>query len=192
MQVKGTAFLARKALLGEQIGEDVWNAFVAEIGETIPIFADPIVAVTNIPVHDFLAFTDALVERFFDGDPQAHWRLGVASADWALTDGPYAVFFETRDIAGFLRTGPHLWRAYYSAGVFAGTLDQARGIVDVKITGLDVKHVHFELNVMGYIKRGLELVGAKVKEVQPVLGFSQGDPEVHYRFVLEQQEDDRF
>ena len=44
MQVKGTAFLARKALLGEQLGEDVWDAFVAEIGETIPIFANPILA----------------------------------------------------------------------------------------------------------------------------------------------------
>ena len=44
MQVKGTGLLARKGLLGGQLGEDGWDAFVAEIGETIPIFANPILA----------------------------------------------------------------------------------------------------------------------------------------------------
>ena len=55
---------------------------------------------------------------------------------------------------------------------------------DEKLTGVPIKHVHFEFTVMGYVKRGLELIGTTIESTQAVTGFSTGEQDVHYRFTV--------
>jgi hypothetical protein len=48
------------------------------------------------------------------------------------------------------------------------------------------RHVYFEFNPLGYLRRGLALTGATVLETECVKGYSRGDAEVHYRFVVQE------
>lgn len=184
MFVKGTAFIARRALITERIGESAFDRFVEEVKDDIPTFATPILPSTQIPADDFLAFNDRVVARFFRDDARMHWTFGEKSADWAFSKGPYKAFFQSRDYRRFVASGQALWKAYYSDGDFHVDLSEDGHVVDVTLTS-PVCHVHFEYSVMAYVKRGLELTGANVSHHQALRGFSLGHADVHYRFFIE-------
>ena len=181
MEVKGTAFVARRAYLIATFGEDAWSEFFDSWLGANPDFEPDIIPVSVLPVRDFLRFNEEVIEHFYDGDVRTHWRLGEASAEWALREGPYKSFFQSNNTADFLRTAPSLWKAYYSAGSFSAEL--AGTIVDAFIE-VPEHHIHFELNVMGYLHRALELTGAEVLGYDAIEGFTKGDARVHYRFRL--------
>ncbi len=183
VEVKGTAFLARRAFLVGAFGQDAWDAFFDTWRANEPAFADDIIAVTSLPVEPFLRLNDAVVDEFYDGEAQTHWLFGQASAEWALREGPYKAFFRSGAVANFLRTSPTLWRAYYSAGSFRVDWNADTRIADAHIE-VSTPHVHFEFNVMGYLSRAIELTGETVVRQDVVAGFSRGDSHVHYRFQL--------
>ena len=99
MDVKGTAFLARKVMLIEEIGEERFNQLVSEMARKEPIFSHPIHATTLIPLRVFVAFNDALIDELYGGDRSAYLRFGEKSAEYALTIGPYKRIRETNSIA---------------------------------------------------------------------------------------------
>ncbi len=184
MRVKGTAIVARRQTVMAEFGAEAWDAFWRDFTDThAPELAHGVLPTATVPAETFLALSDALVERFYAGDPRAYWRFGVESASWALVDGPYANFVGTRDVASFLEVAPALWRAYYSAGAFTAKLAEDRRLVRARIES-PVRHVHFEFSVMGFVERALTLVGADVMGHEVVRGFSRGDDHVHYRFEL--------
>jgi len=183
MKVKGTALIARHQTIAREFGEDAWSEFFDEFVEGAPILAGGVLPISSIPVDTFLAFSDALVKRFYAGDAKVHWRFGVDSADWALTRGPYSNFRGSRDVAAFLAVAPALWHAYYSAGRFEAGVEDAGTHAWAQIES-PVRHLHFEYSVMGFVQRALELVGGQVQGHEAVRGFSRGDRDVYYRFEL--------
>lgn len=182
MNVKGTALIARKQTVEAEFGEEAWQAFFAKIVETDPML-DGVLPITSIPVASFLAFSDALVEAFYRGDQKVHWRFGEDSAEWALTNGPYAHFRVSRDVPAFLRATPMLWKAYYSEGSFEASMDPEGKYVRAHIE-CPVRHLHFEYSVMGFTARALKLVGVKARSHYVERGFAQRDRDVLYRFRL--------
>ena len=183
--VKGTAFVARRAYLVGAFGREAFDAFFDPWRAAEPDFALEILPISTIPVQAFLRFADAVVDHFFDGDAESHWTLGRASAEWALREGPYKAFFRTQNYVDFLRTAPTLWKAYYSEGRFEASFDEATRTVDARIElPVQHKHLHFERNVMGYLRGALELIGATVETTVAVESYERGDDRVHYRFVL--------
>lgn len=185
MHVKGTAFVARRSFLISEFGQDAFDTFFAAWRADEPEFADEIIPISTIEVSAFLRFADAVVKHFFDGRSATHWKLGRASAEWALREGPYKAFFQTQNYSDFLRTAPALWKAYYSEGKFEATWDEKERRVDAVIElPVEHKHPHFELNVMGYLHRALELIGAKVSDSDSIESFLEGDDRVHYMFLI--------
>ncbi len=186
MDVKGTAFIARRAYLVATHGQEAFDAFAQAWGKSEPDFVLDVLPTTAIPSDLFLRFNDAVIDHFYEGKVSTHWEFGRASAEWALRQGPYKAFFKSKRIEDFLRTAASLWRAYYSEGTFEAKLDPATYVVHayIEVPAPDA-HVHFELNVMGYLHRALELTGAVVKSYRALEGFSRGDGSVHYAFTLE-------
>jgi len=182
MNIKGTAFIARRSMLVGRIGQEAWDKFFAEVQNEIPCFVEPVVASSKIPIEDFLKFNELAVAQFFQGNPRIYWTFGEKSAEWALSEGPYKSFFQSRDVRSFIGASPALWKAYYDEGDFSGYVDE--GVVDLFLKKVPVKHVHFEFTVMGYAKRGLELIGTTVTKYEALKGYSLGDDEVHYRFMV--------
>ena len=180
MDVKGVAFLARQSLVVKQHGEAAWRAFLTDFARREPVFAQPVMPISRIPAPAFIAFNDALLAHFEGGDPQAYWRYGEASGRYALVEGQLKGMFGPGEFRRFLQFSPAIWRGYFTAGELRVQLKDAE-TTDLHIVGVPHPHVYFEYAVMGFAKAGLELLSPKALQVERLGGFSQGDPEVHYR-----------
>jgi len=186
MHIIGRAWLARRRLVVEKIGDQEWQRFVQELAAEQPAFADPIDDDTKIPIEPFLAFCDRLVERYYEGDERAHWDFGEASARLAFgPGGPLERLLESQAVEEFLHTVPALWNAYYDQGrVLVDWIDSLR-VGDVRLVEVPLHHVHFEYSVMGYLCQSLDLLGAKVGLMRTLSCFAAGDPEVHYQLHID-------
>ncbi|MFT3771469.1 MAG: hypothetical protein QM820_39140 [Minicystis sp.] len=184
MEIKGTAFLARKAMLAQEFGDARASAFLEAYAREDPFFARMILATSTIPIDRFIAFNEAMVRDLYGGDQQSYFRFGVKSADWALTAGPYKHLRATKSLVQFAESGRLLYQNYYSEGRAETTIDG--NVIDLRLLGIPAgcRHVYFELAIVGYFHRGLELVGARAVKHRRVRGFSTGDAEVHYQYTM--------
>jgi hypothetical protein len=185
MDVKGTAFLARKAMLIQEIGETRFAAFLAAYALEDPYFEHAILATTAVPIEKFIAFNDAMVRDLYGGDTTSYFRFGEKSAEWALTVGPYKNLRESKSLEKFAEMGRLLYQNYFSNGR-AETWIVSDNSVELRIVGVpaEYRHLYFEYAIVAYFKRGLELVGAKQVKMKRISGFSVGHAEVHYKYVL--------
>jgi hypothetical protein len=185
MEVKGTAFLARKMMLCQEIGEARTHELLDAYRRANPDFPDSVLATTTMPIEVFLAFNEMLVREIYDGDDQSYWRFGEKSAEWGLTAGPYKNLRASKSVAQFAETARFIYASYFSEGRAEGTV--ADKGVDLRLLGIPAphRHVYLEYGIVGYFKRGLELVGARSVTAQRVLGFSMGSADVHYHYTLD-------
>jgi hypothetical protein len=183
MEVKGTAYLARKAMLVAEFGEQRFRDLVDSVAKKHPVFNTPILATSAIDIRAFLDFNDAIVSTFYHGDTRSFWTFGEKSADWALTQGPYKHLLTSKSVTEFGDSATRIYRNYFNEGTASSEV--AAGRVDLTLTGVPAgcRHVYFEYSIFGYFKRGLELVGAKDLKLERIKGFSKGDPIVHYRYT---------
>lgn len=183
MRVKGTAYHARLNLLKHKLGEDGVAQFVERYREAHPEFPKSVLPTSQIPAQDFLRFNDAIVDDVYAGDTQSLWELGETSAEWSLTDGPYRSLLQGRDISRFAAMAPVMWSNFFDTGRARSETHQDR--IELWIEGVpaDVRHLYFEYSVVGYFRRGLEMLGATVRMTR-LAGFSAGDEYVHYRLKL--------
>jgi hypothetical protein len=179
VQVKGTAYLARKNQILKTRGEKAWDDFVARLAEEVPFFKKPILQTTGIPHESFLRFQELLIGEFFDGKDEAYWTMGAAAAEWALTEGPYKAFIASKDVRSFVLTFPALWRNYFDTSDVE--MSFMPGEIRVQARGLPTWHQYFEFLVMGYFTRALELLGARSIHSQRVRG-GPGVPDFCYLF----------
>jgi len=185
MHTKGAAFLARRQVIVAEFGQAKWDAFIAEYGAEHPLFIGDIEPTAALPMQPFLELGDALVRRFYGGELRTHWHFGEISAEWAFEHGPLQPFFSSRSFKRFVDSAPSLWQAYHDEGQIAATWHERHHFADVRIFELPILHIHFEYNVMGYVRRGLELTGGKVTLMRPLKGIEAGDDEIHYQFFVE-------
>lgn len=179
MDVKGTAFIARKSHVSREHGAEAFDAVLATVATKYPVFREPILATTRIPVQQFIELNDAIVARLYGGDERSYFRFGEASATWGLTLGPYKGMVDGRDVRAFVSTVPTIYRSYFNDGqAVAKVLDDESA--EIRISGIQPPHLYFEYAITGYFARGIELVTGRKVEVRALRGFSRGDADVHY------------
>lgn len=181
MMVKATTLLSRQSMLVERLGEAAYEQFIVEMAQDLTSFRRPLLPSTQLPVDEFLRFNDALVDRFFNGDRRVYWTFGEQSGEWLSKNGPYVAQFQRGDFKRFWSILPAFWKTFYSEGEASVSEDGSN--LDVTID-CPVQHVYFEYSVIGFFKRGLEVLGAKVR-VDRLKGFSSGDFRIQYRFMLD-------
>jgi hypothetical protein len=183
MDVKGTAFLSRKAMIERELGAPRFEAVLRAAAERDAVFGKAILATSRIPIEAFLRLNDLMVRDLYDGDDQSYFRFGEQSAAWALgPDGPYRRLVTDKGVAEFVASAPAIYRNYFDHGeARSETTDEA---IRLSILGIDApyRHVYFEYAIMGYFKHGLEMVSDRKVEMRAHLGFSKGDPESVYLF----------
>jgi hypothetical protein len=180
MNVKGTAFLARKMLLEAEFGESVAKKYLEEAVAAVPSFPQLVLASTLIPMGPFLLLQDELLRRYYDNDPMSFFRFGETSAEWALLKGPYRGLAANKDIDTFIATGSAIYKTYFDVGSATTSLED--GHIAYRIEGVprEFRHVYVEYATLGYFKRALEILGATNVEVKRVQGFSSGNANVYY------------
>ena len=183
MEVKGVAFLARQAMAEHAYGVEAWRSFLAAVAKQEPVFQQPVLPVTRLPVKPFLALNDALVRTFHGNDPlQGYWQFGEASGQYALTRGQLRGMFEPGEFRRFLQFTPFIWKGYFTEGELQVMPGPA--FTELRIVGVPHHHVYFEYAVMGFAKGGLLALGARAPKVEAVQGYSRGDDGVLYRFTV--------
>lgn len=180
MKVKGTSFLARKRMITERFGEAAWTAFVERLARTEPVFAQPIVATTLIPVEPYAKMQDLMLATFYNNQSRAYWDMGVASAQWSLTVGPYKGYLGVGDLHGFVKSFSNIWSAYYTEGAVTATLDDK--IVHARLR-TPFWHIAFELSSMGYFQQALEMYTRRPVTHKAMSGGGSAS-EVYYQFYL--------
>jgi hypothetical protein len=180
MKVKGSTLLSRRAMLGERIGLDKYDAFVADFARRHPELPQPIMASTLVPVDVFLAFNDELVRRFFEGKHDIWWEIGEKSADFFSSQGPYVDSFYRGDYHRFWSKLPMIWKTLYTEG--EARASESGGTLDIELD-CPVAHVYFELSTIAFVKRGLEMKAGRKVEMKRISGFERGHT-VHYQFQL--------
>ena len=189
MEVKGTAFLARKSMLVREFGEEKFNTLVAAIGRREPVFTRPILATTILPIAAFLAFNDMIVRDLYGGDVQSYFSFGEASAEWSLREGPYKNLVASKSLEQFAGMAKLLYANYFTEGRAESTLRHGSGgKLTVELRLLDIPrachHPYLEYAICGYFKRGLELVSNAPVKMRAVRGFTKGDSTVQYEYVV--------
>lgn len=181
MEVKGTAFLARKAMLEKEHGAAKFDELLRDVAKTNRVFLMPILATTRIPIDAFLRFNEAVVKRLYAGDELSYFRFGEASAAWALA-GPYKQLVTNKSVEEFAASAAAIYRNYFTEGEARSSIDGH--VVTLRLVGIDAphRHVYFEYAIMGYFKRGLEIVSGHPVKMIAQRGFSKRDPDVVYRF----------
>jgi hypothetical protein len=181
MDVKGTAFLARKAEIVGKFGEERWNRFIASLSGKANFVNDLVLPSTRIPIESFLTFQEELVKQFFNGDTRVYWELGEKSADWALKDGPYKNFIVSKDMEDFAsRSLPAIWRTYFNEGSIESRTEGSTVHLRIKTP---VYHIYFEYLVTAYFKRALELVSGKSVKAKKITGGA-GSEEIYYQLAI--------
>ena len=184
MDVKGTAFVARKAFLERKFGHERFEAILREQAAIDPLFRGPILATSKIPIEAFLRLNDRLVRELYAGDDRSYFEHGAASAEFALGEGgPYRALVTNRDVASFAASAPRIYRTYFDEGDAAGAVTDATH-VSLELTGIPIRHVYFEYAICGYFGRGLELVSGRSIKTKCVRGFSRGDADVRYEYTV--------
>jgi hypothetical protein len=179
MLIKGTAVIGRKKALAKEFGEERLKAFLD--GQD-PCFQN-VLSSTWFEIDKFLALQEAIVAHFFDGNEQALFKYGEESANWALREGPYSTFAATKNVRRFAEEViPLVWSAYYSEGEARAQVDE--NIVHYRIGHLPKMHVHFELVVMGWMKKALEIVTAHPVIAKKIQGAVPGATEIYYQFFI--------
>lgn len=182
MDVKGVAFIGRRRDVIDMVGELKWEKFMEGLIQKIPFFSSPILVTTLIPVKFYLTFHEELLKEFFGNNQDAYWLLGKKSADYALQFGPYQSFLAQHNIVKFLDGGLGiLWTRYFSEGELTGALQE--NVISVRIIGVPVQHIYFELGVMGFVHRACELVWQRELTSQKITGIFSPPHEVHYKFM---------
>lgn len=185
MDVRGTAFLARKLMLLDEIGEERFDVLLQEVARVEPVFAEPIHATTLIPMRSFAVFNEALVQTLYSGDTSSYLRFGESSAEYGLLLGPYKRIRETNSVAVFVECARIVYQGYYTEGRAEGSL--AGNVAEVKLHGIqpEDRYLYLEYAIAGYVRRGIELVSLHSASMERLRGFSCGDEEVHYRYFIE-------
>jgi hypothetical protein len=182
MEVKGVAFLARQMMMVQEHSEPAWRAFITEFAQKEPCFAQTVMPVTRLPLDAFLRLNEALVQRFYGGDPKAYWLFGLKSAEYALSRGQLKAMFSMGDLRRFLAFTPGIWKSYFTAGELQVRAEPE--FTDLRIIGVPFSHIYFEYSVMGFAVGGLQALGATKLRHEAIKGFSRGHPEVVYRFYI--------
>jgi len=184
MRVKGTAYHARINLLRAKLGDDGVEEFMKSFLDQHASFPRDVLATTWLPAEEFLELIDAIVQGPYEGDTQSLWEIGEASAAWTLKEGPYRNLLETSDVRRFGGLANVMYANFFDTG--RARSEYRDPLVELWIDGIPapLRHLYFEYSLVGYFRRGLELLGAKVR-AECVHGFSKGDPRVQYRLHLE-------
>jgi hypothetical protein len=187
MYAKGSFFVARKAHIAQQFGEERWARFIEHLGAREPVFREPILVTSLVPVAAYLSFQEEILREFFGGREEAYWIIGEKSAEWALGEGgPYKNFRNNpQTLRKFVEQSlPLIWTAYFTEGRLSSVL--LEDAAEIRIFELPVVHVSFEYTVLGYAKRSLQMIGLRAVTPRRILGVSEGDKEILYEITFRQ------
>jgi len=165
MRVNSNALLARKMIVTRKFGAEAWNQIFKRLARVHPCLRAPLTASSQVPLTEFLAFNEELVDRLYGGDAKAtYFDLGEQSAAWAFVDGPCKSYIDRREIGQLATSFAQIWRAYYTETTSKCEGKVTDDGVEFTVSGLPAWHPYFEYLFTGFMKGAMEMVCANPVE----------------------------
>jgi len=165
MRVNSNALLARKMIVTRKFGAEAWNQIFKRLARVHPCLRAPLTASSQVPLAEFLAFNEELVDRLYGADAKAtYFDLGEQSAAWAFVDGPCKSYIDRREIGQLAGSFAQIWRAYYTETTSKCEGKVTDDGVEFTVSGLPDWHPYFEYLFTGFMKGAMELVCANPVE----------------------------
>ena len=165
MRVNSNALLARKMIVTRKFGAEAWNQIFKRLARIHPCLRAPLTASSQVPLPEFLAFNEELVDRVYGGDAKStYFDLGEQSAAWAFVDGPCKRFINKREIGQLAKSFAEIWRAYYTETTSKCEGKVTDDGVEFTVSGLPAWHPYFEHLFTGFMKGAMEMVCANPVE----------------------------
>jgi DNA-binding CsgD family transcriptional regulator len=157
MKVSAASILTRKALVTRKFGGEAWRSLYRDVASTNPSFRRPLTAGALVPLPEYLAFHDELVNRFYPEGRSALFGLGAESARWALLEGPLKDFVRETDIDSLVAAMPKLWQRYFSETESFSEVRLCDSGVEFRVRALPAWHPYFEHFIVGYMRDMMEI-----------------------------------
>ncbi len=182
MQIRGVAYLSREGFALKEFGEARWRAFADKMKDTVPFLRSPVLPISLLPVPDFLRLTDGIVQTFYAGDPKTYWLFGEQSAAFAL-EHQLKGLFKVGQQRKVLEFAPSIWAFYYDGGVMRCE-SSGPNTIDLRVSGVPVRHIYFEYGVMGFAVGAVRALGTPNPSCECISSFAAGATESRYRFTV--------
>lgn len=186
MKVRGLTILTRKAIITRQFGADAWLTLYRDVAAAHRSFRALITPETLVALPEYLALHDELVRRFYADDEPSNVALGRESARWAMKEGPFKAFLDRRDLPGFVRSFPKLWKSYFAETSSGSRAALSGDSVEFETFDLPDWHPYLEHFVMGYMIEALEMFCANPIGATRIRGGSGRA----YQYLLHSATDD--
>ena len=165
MRVNSNALLARKMIVTRKFGAEAWNQIFKRLARIHPCLRAPTTASSQVPLPEFLAFNEELVDRLYGGDAKStYFDLGEQPAAWAFVDGPCKSYIDRREIGQLAKSFAQIWRAYYTETTSKCEGKVTDDGVEFTVSGLPAWHPYFEYLFTGFMKGAMEMVCANPVE----------------------------
>ena len=184
MNIKGIFYVVTKNYMAATFGEERWKAFITQLSEKDPYFANKtLMAVTPIPAEKLIVIFDEMCREFFNNDKTRYELFGKTGAKYALgPGGPYNSYMNAKEIKQFVEFSvPKIWSAYFDGGKITTRLE--KNVAHVRIVGLDIMNAFFERCIMGYFQQALKVFGKKSVAKQ-VRSIASGENEIYFTYEL--------
>lgn len=177
MQVKGTAFIARKDSVENKFGKEKLDAVLEVVPQVFALMSStgnfyP----SRLYEYDhYTAFNQAVCDVLYNGDEKAYREMGEESAEIAL-QSVHKVFIMNKDARSFLRSLPVIYNAYYvNMGAAKIDIDDKANLAVSEIRVPGRAHRSLCQIISGYVKRGLTLCGAQNVDLNETSCQCRGD-----------------
>lgn len=186
MQVKGMAMNARLSYVRKNFGPDGEK----KLFEKLPKLKDMLFGEEFLPskmfqYNDYIAINQTVADLFFHGKDAGYIALGEDSANSALGT-VHKAFVTARDVKSFVRSLPIIYNAYYKdLGQATTVVDAMENKATASVTGVKYPHRSLCQIIYGYLKKGMELCGAKNVKLNEKLCLCNKDSECTFEITWE-------
>jgi hypothetical protein len=176
-EVKGTAVAASLRYATETLGTQGYRSLLdALTPEHRTLVEGGILASGWYPLRmmlDIMQHTAGIA-----ADPRAAWKMGRASADYALTT-VYKIFFKVGSPQFVISKASSVFKTYYTTGQMTPVVSE-KGHALLEITGFADPSPILCDRIMGWMERTVELSGAKSPRIVHPQCLARGDAVCRY------------
>jgi len=159
-RIKGAAFMVRMSTIKERFGEDSLQAVLKGMEPEYKEVLGRVLASSWYDEAVFEDFNKAIFKALSAKNLRIMEQIGELAAESSLK-GVYRSSLKAGDVPHTLSRASVLWKAFHDTGELSVEVDPERNHAAVRVAGYGLPHIGNCQNLVGWIRRMIELAGGK-------------------------------
>lgn len=178
---KGTIYLAARLYTERTFGDAAVSRCLDELPPAERQVLDGITAVGWYPVEPFLNYLRALERLYGKGDLKLCEKVGEFSAEWSINT-ILKFFLRLKSPTWVIEKNQSTWNRFYDSGRWEVSKRQ-EGLVIGKLFDFDLADAVFCARFRGWLRRALQMTGAKEPKVEEIQCKARGSNHCEFRIT---------